>query len=80
MFFLYLTFVRVINAYSLAKFILAQPYGELFGVNSMGWIWFYRGRVSYRASIILLSDLASIKTQHSGFWIKYSNLRRLNLF
>ncbi|WP_283627952.1 DUF1624 domain-containing protein [Shewanella baltica] len=70
MFFYILHLYVLLMLYSLAKFIFGANHGELFGVNSMGWIWFIAG-VLVIALYYPVKRFSEYKKHSTQAWIKY---------
>ncbi|MGI2024208.1 DUF1624 domain-containing protein [Shewanella glacialipiscicola] len=70
MFFYILHLYVLLLLYSLAKLTFGANHGELFGVNSMGWIWLIAGVL-----IIVLyypvKQFSQYKKHNTQAWIKY---------
>lgn len=70
MFFYILHLYVLLMLYSLAKFIFGANHGELFGVNSMGWIWLIAG-VLVIALYYPVKRFSVYKKHSTQAWIKY---------
>lgn len=70
MFFYILHLYVLLLLYSLAKFTFGANHGELFGVNSMGWIWFIAGVLAI-ALYYPVKRFSEYKKHSTQAWIKY---------
>ncbi len=70
MFFYILHLYLLLLLYTLAKFTFGANHGELFGVNSMGWIWLIAG-VLIVALYYPVKRFSEYKKHSTQAWIKY---------